>query len=874
MNVRKIPTSIPGSAMKTSRIGVRSFVMLAMTATFPHGASYFFAPDGDDSRTPVEAQGELTPWKSFSKLNALALKPGDKIRLKRGGVFRQTLIVTASGSEGSPITIGSYGREQDPDPEIRGTELVTGTLVDGVRSAKIDVGGNVSSIFDESDPLAVARFPVDTGWIYATKGENDSTVAATSLVGGDWSGASIHMRTNPWTLETHTVKNGRGGRLLLDKMPTADLHDSYYFLSNHANAFAKPGTWYYSVNDSILRWRDYLNKSLDEIEVSVRDAGIIISKTSFVAVQGIKVFGTRVVGIHGDGGKNLVVENCTVRFPGQTGIRLTGVHNQIKSNDVVGAASNSVINHGLKNWVANNKIRRTAMLTLLGPDGMGPGCCTGHGIAVSGDSAYVANNSIDSVGYCGITFVGQYSLIEKNTIGNHCMTTEDGGGIYTTAGGADIPGSSGSVIRFNRILATKGSASGKVGTNPEFNGIALDNNSHDIRIDSNVISGTARGIGGHNSRRISAKGNILFGNAVSQIDFFFGAEVSESDIRSNVFQNNTLLSRPGQKLLATSSAEDYATIYSTFSGNVFCTDFLTSVRCTKNGVTWERERIAANDPLIGPETQGMTVVGDQVGNLTSPGILKIDNNSVLATGIPSAPSASGKFRVRVTAGEQWLVSFRARGIKQNQPLGVTLERTTGDFARLAKIPVSYLDTVWLRYDYLIAVTSSDTSAKLQFSTASNYGSYWLKDFSFRKVPITVTDTLPTSHIVDQLPHPLPKSLIGTWLDLEGHAIQNFSASTNNPDVAIQIDHIPPPEHALQPKDSSKSAMSAILIYLGNQTWRVEGLAGSATAFDFTGRVLGRLIPNPEGIAVWSYHASRGPCWLRINSTIIPLLTIR
>jgi hypothetical protein len=63
--------------------------------------------DGSDGLSPQSA------WRSLSKVNAAALRPGDKVLFQRDGSWRGTL-VPHSGREGAPVTYGAYGKGARP----------------------------------------------------------------------------------------------------------------------------------------------------------------------------------------------------------------------------------------------------------------------------------------------------------------------------------------------------------------------------------------------------------------------------------------------------------------------------------------------------------------------------------------------------------------------------------------------------------------------------------------------------------------------------------------------------------------------------------------------------------------------------------------
>jgi len=83
---------------------------------------YYIDPDGGD-----DTMGGLAPtsaWKSLGRLRTADLAPGSKVLLKRGGVWRETLMVECSGTPGNPITFGAYGAGDDP--VIVGADEVSG----------------------------------------------------------------------------------------------------------------------------------------------------------------------------------------------------------------------------------------------------------------------------------------------------------------------------------------------------------------------------------------------------------------------------------------------------------------------------------------------------------------------------------------------------------------------------------------------------------------------------------------------------------------------------------------------------------------------------------------------------------------------------
>lgn len=85
------------------------------------GREFYLDCAGSDSSSGTSP---ISPWKSVARLNAERLLPGDTAYLKRGCLWRETLMPNGDGAQGLPITITAYG-DGDP-PTIDGADPVTG----------------------------------------------------------------------------------------------------------------------------------------------------------------------------------------------------------------------------------------------------------------------------------------------------------------------------------------------------------------------------------------------------------------------------------------------------------------------------------------------------------------------------------------------------------------------------------------------------------------------------------------------------------------------------------------------------------------------------------------------------------------------------
>ena len=84
-----------------------TFVLLLFCVgqSYAQNTYYFSSSSGNNSNVG----SETSPFQTISKLNSLVLVPGDKILFKKGDTFIGQIVVSYSGTSGSPIIYDSYG---------------------------------------------------------------------------------------------------------------------------------------------------------------------------------------------------------------------------------------------------------------------------------------------------------------------------------------------------------------------------------------------------------------------------------------------------------------------------------------------------------------------------------------------------------------------------------------------------------------------------------------------------------------------------------------------------------------------------------------------------------------------------------------------
>jgi len=97
--------------------------------------------DSNDGKTPA------TPWKTMAKLSTAVLQPGQSVGLKRGCIWRETLAVRSSGSNGSPVAFGAYGSGNNP--VLNGADIVAGWTPSASSSSTYYVASPVGDAWDD-----------------------------------------------------------------------------------------------------------------------------------------------------------------------------------------------------------------------------------------------------------------------------------------------------------------------------------------------------------------------------------------------------------------------------------------------------------------------------------------------------------------------------------------------------------------------------------------------------------------------------------------------------------------------------------------------------------------------------------------------------
>lgn len=460
----------------------------------------------DSASTATTSAGTLAaPWKTLQEVQARwsTFQNGDAILLKCGSVWRETLQVSAGASRPN-LLIGAYGNCSDTNrPVIKGSALVdkstgwqrygvgfnhtyakTFTPPDSTRSpAEGDerprfcddahVPPVIPRLFLNGQPLTQARFPnkEDNGGkeFAALNGvpvikDGASTFSDTSFYMGltemnrlglkkasqpeqMMKGALVHIRTQPWEIETRVVTafDATTGLVTLDKATVHPMRPGAgYILEGKAWLLGKAGQWAY--DGGKLYWWPPANKApkdvVGQLEASHIEAGILaknvdglkierirfeqhrrtgidIRGDSFtVASQNISIKDIEAVHPAGCGLSSVLADRVTVQDSKVIGAGKFGLHLNPTSNATV--IRNSVVDTGLNNRAGGSASAIT--VRSFTPDHK----------PTNGSTNLVEENQVLRAANTGIFFSNDVgTTVNRNTVIRPCVRLTDCGGIYS-----------------------------------------------------------------------------------------------------------------------------------------------------------------------------------------------------------------------------------------------------------------------------------------------------------------------------------------------------------------------------------------------------------------------------------------------------------
>jgi hypothetical protein len=499
------------------------------------GTTYYVSSStGNDANNGTS---QATPFASINHVNGLNLQPGDSVLFKCGDTWRtQSLVITRSGTAGSPITFSSYPAGCANKPVISGAQPVSGwSLYSGnIYMADLSAGANaglfqdgVNQLFEGGARLPFGRWPninSGNGGYSTIDSHSGSDITDNQLPAGDWSGAHAHIKGMRWYILNRSVVSDSGSTLTLNTFPGCWNNNCAqwgYFLSNHLNTLDQNGEWYYDEATNRL----YLYRSggspsniFGSVVISGADEGFhggvilgrhLMEEINYVIIDNLEVsrwFDNGITtprNLETIDNSNITIRNMVVRDIDNAAIFFAtwvwnagpnsgwrGGRNILVEDSLIERANHTAVNSYTTNSTfRNNTIRDIALIQNLGRDGMGcsltdgGGFCTRDGMAMrfpvdqaalSGFGNTIEYNRLERTGSSGIQIFGGSSTIQYNTIQESGYAKGDNGGISVYGSGNFANTNAHDVtIQSNIVISATGNTDGAAPTFQPLFGVGI-----------------------------------------------------------------------------------------------------------------------------------------------------------------------------------------------------------------------------------------------------------------------------------------------------------------------------------------------------------------------------------------------------------------
>jgi hypothetical protein len=505
---------------------------VAVTVTTGSTTYYVSSSMGSDANNGTSS---ATPWQTTTKVNAQNFNSSDSILFKRGDIFPGQLKCTRSGIAGNPIVYDAYGSGAQP--------IITGYITLG---SWVNNGGGIYSAASPGikqyarnlqldgvlQPLA--RFP-NTGYRTYTSSTSTSITDGTLTGTPDYTGSGIIVKSSAFTLDTATVTSQSTTVLNLGSSITyTTAGGNAYFFQRDKRWLDTLGEWVVnSTNDSTYVYFGSGGTGGHTVKIAVIDTLCYVTG-SYINFNNLHFQGGNFYNFFAPSGGNIGINACTIDY-GFNGISLLTLNNTIIHSSIQYCTSNGVTG------AINKLTRHLTMLydtlkyigTIPGMGGSGAGG-TYEAINNPGDTSVYANLEIDTVGYHGIYFSGDSSVVKHSHINYVCFVKDDGGGIYTWDATTIAYPNPRKII--GNLLENGPGAQGNISPN-SVNGIYGDGHSNLVIVDSNTMYNfLGSGFLCHGNN-MTFTNNHSYGNKFSQgyVAEFTGNPITGTVIKYNIF---------------------------------------------------------------------------------------------------------------------------------------------------------------------------------------------------------------------------------------------------------------------------------------------------------------------------------------------------
>ena len=481
---------------------VFSFLIFNFTAG---ATTYYISSSGNDSNSGTDPS---SAWQTINKVNSFRnFKPGDNILFRRGDTFYGGLIVSNSGTSGSPITYGAYG--SGAKPIITGFTNVTswnnlgGNIWESSSAVSSLKTCNTVAVNNENTPMG--RYPNEGYLVYESFSGNTS-ITSSSLSGTNWSGAYAVIKKNRHTIDRDPITSQSGSTLYYSGGGYDGRPGWGFFIQNDSRTLDKQNEWYY--NPGTGKFRIFSSGYPTNVQMSSIENLIYSVSKNYINISDLSLTGANNAALYLGSSGNVEVKNCSIDncYNGVLGVNYGVSSTNFRlENSTIDHTNNNAINLPSEftyAYIGNNIINNSGVFVGMGDNGDG----SYQAMNISGSNSVVEGNQVNNVGYIGIGYNANYVTINKNTVNNFCIIKDDGGGIYS-----GNP-RTGNVISNNIVINGIGNGEGTLSSQvTRAHGIFLDDNASGVSIINNSIANISyAAIFLHNAKDISVTGNTTY----------------------------------------------------------------------------------------------------------------------------------------------------------------------------------------------------------------------------------------------------------------------------------------------------------------------------------------------------------------------------
>lgn len=550
-------------------------ILLIFICSQTFGRTFYVSNAGNNSSNGLTT---ATSWLTIAQVNATSLTNGDSVLFNRGDVFYGSLTNPASG-----VLYSAYGTGAKPIFTGFVTIASWTNLGSNIYEAVVpNALQSVNMVVSNGLIIPMGRYPnanaANGGYLtYEAKDTVAKTITDNQLTNSpNWTGADIVIRKQDYALVRNQVVNHSNTVITLNTRGQFDfrLADNYgigygYFFENSLQTLDQNGEWFFDTTSHKIKM--YYNSTPPTIQVATISTLINLPSTgSNIVFRNISLQGSESDLAYISYSSNVLIDSCDFFFAGGSGLENRNMTNftiqncNFQDNNMTGFYEVSAGNNtGIT--IQNNNFKRIGMFQGMGVKN-NPNYAEGASstaISAGCPNLIIKNNTIDSVGYCGIIIAKNRNnqIIRQNVISNYCSLKNDGGGIYNAGMRGDPQLTVPTIIDSNIVFSNNDASAGTSFTgNPHCRGIYLDASSSKVNILYNTIYSSYEGMYISQAQYINIKYNTIYGAGKYLVGTIAGSSRFASALnildandgyqhtRYNVITNNTFFEDAPNKL--------------------------------------------------------------------------------------------------------------------------------------------------------------------------------------------------------------------------------------------------------------------------------------------------------------------------------------